>query len=74
MYGRFRSAWIRFAKRIGRSERVKLAEEYNASVDRGGRPCLQGFSQISREYKRRHLIGIEIAEAYLTRSAKLREC
>ena len=40
MNGRFRSAWIRCAKRIGRRERVKFAEEKRASADRGGRPCL----------------------------------
>jgi hypothetical protein len=27
---------------MGRRERVKFAEENNASVERGGRPCLRG--------------------------------
>lgn len=40
IYGRFRRAWIRWARRIGRRERVKFAEEKRASVLRGGRPCL----------------------------------
>lgn len=42
MNGRFRSAWMRWARRMGRRERVKFADENNASVDRGGRPCLRG--------------------------------
>jgi hypothetical protein len=40
MNGRLRSAWMRCAKRIGRRESVKFAEENRASADRGGRPCL----------------------------------
>lgn len=34
-------AWIRWARRIGRRERVKRAEERRASAERGGRPCLE---------------------------------
>lgn len=40
MYGRFRSAWIRFARRIGSRDRVKLAEERRERSLSGGRPCL----------------------------------
>ena len=38
MKGRLRKAWMRWARRMGRSERVKLAEEKRASLVRGGRP------------------------------------
>jgi methylphosphotriester-DNA--protein-cysteine methyltransferase len=41
MKGRFRNACIRCASRIGRRERVKFAEENNASLESGGRPCLE---------------------------------
>jgi methylphosphotriester-DNA--protein-cysteine methyltransferase len=40
MKGRFRRAWMRCASRMGKRERVKLADENSASVERGGRPCL----------------------------------
>jgi methylphosphotriester-DNA--protein-cysteine methyltransferase len=40
MNGRFRKACIRCARRIGRRERVKFADENNAAAERGGRPCL----------------------------------
>ena len=40
MKGRLRRAWIRWARRIGRRERVKLAEVKRADAERGGRPCL----------------------------------
>ena len=40
MNGRFRRAWMRCASLIGKSERVKFAEDRRASVERGGRPCL----------------------------------
>jgi hypothetical protein len=38
--GRFRRDWIRCARRMGKRDRVKLAEQKRASVDSGGRPCL----------------------------------
>ena len=38
MKGRFRSACMRCASRIGRRESVKLAEERRVSAERGGRP------------------------------------
>ena len=44
MNGKFRRDWIRWANRMGRRERVKLAEENNASVESGGRPCLESVS------------------------------
>jgi hypothetical protein len=44
MKGRFLRDCIRCAKRMGRRERVKFAEEYNASVERGGRPCLSSLA------------------------------
>lgn len=40
MYGRLRRAWIRWARRTGRRESAKLAEERRDSDERGGRPCL----------------------------------
>ena len=40
MKGRLRRAWIRWARRMGRMERVKFAEEKSFSAVRGGRPCL----------------------------------
>lgn len=40
MKGRLRSAWIRCASRMGRRDRVKLAEVKRADAERGGRPCL----------------------------------
>ena len=38
MKGRLRRAWIRWATRMGRRERVKLAEEKRVDAERGGRP------------------------------------
>ena len=40
MNGRLRRAWMRCARRTGRSDKVKLAEEKRVSAVRGGRPCL----------------------------------
>ncbi len=40
MKGRFRRAWMRWARRMGSNDRVKLAEEKRASVESGGRPWL----------------------------------
>lgn len=40
MKGKFRNACIRDARRAGSRERVKLAEARSASLDKGGRPCL----------------------------------
>ena len=40
MKGRLRNAWMRWARRVGRRERVKLAESKSADSERGGRPCL----------------------------------
>ena len=51
MNGRLRSDWIRWAKRIGRSERVKFADENNASAERGGRPWLEKVN-FDSEYAR----------------------
>lgn len=65
MNGRFRKDWIRWASRIGRRERVKLADENNASVERGGRPCLEDC-QLS--------VHVEEELIYFTRSARLRAC
>lgn len=65
MKGRFRRACIRCARRIGRRERVKFAEENKASVDNGGRPFL--------EVLERNLRGRSF-HPHLTRSAKLRGC
>ena len=42
MNGRFRRACIRCAKRMGRRDNVKLAEDKSASEERGGFPCLHG--------------------------------
>ena len=42
MNGRLRKACMRWARRVGRRERVKLAESNSADSDRGGRPCLAG--------------------------------
>ena len=39
--GRFRRAWMRCARRMGRRERVKFAEERRADWERGGRPWLE---------------------------------
>lgn len=41
MNGRLRRAWIREANRAGRRERVKFAEASSASLESGGRPCLE---------------------------------
>jgi mevalonate pyrophosphate decarboxylase len=43
MNGRFLRACIRCARRIGRRDRVKLAEVKRAGAGSGGRPCLTGF-------------------------------
>lgn len=40
MKGRLRRACIRCARRIGRRERVKLADENSASSESGGLPSL----------------------------------
>lgn len=40
MNGRLRRAWMRCARRTGRRDRVKFAEEKRVSAERGGRPCL----------------------------------
>ena len=40
MKGRLRNAWMRCARRMGRRERVKFAEERREEVERGGRPWL----------------------------------
>jgi methylphosphotriester-DNA--protein-cysteine methyltransferase len=47
MNGRFLKLSIRCARRIGRRERVKFADEKRASVERGGRPCLVGRKQVT---------------------------
>jgi hypothetical protein len=47
--GRFRRAWIRCASRIGRRERVKLADENKASVESGGGPCLSTIVSKDRQ-------------------------
>lgn len=47
MKGRFLRLSIRCARRIGRRERVKLADEKRASVDSGGRPCLEKCKQVT---------------------------
>lgn len=52
MNGRFRSACIRWASRIGKRVSVKFAEEKRASDDSGGRPCLQ-LESVNYENKRR---------------------
>lgn len=40
MKGRFRNAWIRCARRAGKWDSVKLADDINAASDKGGGPCL----------------------------------
>ena len=40
MNGRLRRACMRCARRTGRRDRVKFAEEKRVSAERGGRPCL----------------------------------
>ena len=55
---------------MGRSERVKLAEERSASAERGGRPCLEGklLAKIAPCTKR------EEDSYYFTKSARLKAC
>lgn len=38
MKGRLRRAWMRWARRMGRRERVKFAEVKRLDAERGGRP------------------------------------
>ena len=38
MKGRLRRAWIRWARRMGRRERVKFADVKRVAAERGGRP------------------------------------
>src|SRR5205814_853374 len=40
MKGRLRRARMRWARRMGRRERVKLADERSEASESGGRPCL----------------------------------
>jgi hypothetical protein len=54
---------MRCARRTGRRESVKFAEEKSASVDKGGRPCLG---------KSVHILLTTALIPYLTRSTKLR--
>lgn len=72
MKGRFRSAWIRCARRTGSSESVKFADESNASTDNGGWPCL-GFSSSSQAIKKtankktaETNVQLEMGKAYLS--------
>ena len=65
MKGRFRKACIRCAKRIGRSDRVKLADWNNAFSDSGGRPCLKRSACWT---------ATRTDALYLTKSARLKAC
>jgi hypothetical protein len=40
MKGKFRSDWMRCARRAGKIRRVKLADARSCAVVRGERPCL----------------------------------
>ena len=68
MNGRLRRAWIREANRAGRRDCVKFAEANNASLDRGGRPCLDNekFELMSRMKD-----SVQYLKPYLRRSAKV---
>ena len=74
MNGRFRSACIRCANLAGKSDNVKLAEENNASAERGGRPCLQGGISAAIFAPNLSKQDCHWYDAYFTKSAKLNEC
>ena len=52
MNGRLRRACIRCARRTGRRDKVKFAEEKRVSAVRGGRPCL--YLSIRERSRLRH--------------------
>lgn len=52
MNGRLRRACMRCARRTGRRDKVKFAEEKSFSAVRGGRPCL--YLPIREHSGRRH--------------------
>ena len=55
MNGRLRRACMRCARRTGRRDRVKFAEEKRVSSVRGGRPCL--YLAIRKHSRRRYQEG-----------------
>lgn len=55
MNGRLRRACMRCARRTGRRDRVKFAEEKRVSAVRGGRPCL--YLPIRKHSRRRYQEG-----------------
>jgi methylphosphotriester-DNA--protein-cysteine methyltransferase len=63
MNGRFLKLSIRCARRIGRRERVKFADEKRASVERGGRPCLMECQQVTRKDGQMGIVLHQICQA-----------
>ena len=63
MKGRFLRLSIRCARRIGRRERVKLADEKRASVESGGRPCLQVCEQVTIMTARKSIALHQVCQA-----------